>query len=161
MKRIQGNPGVKLLECTNPVKNKWRIRWDVQQADEQNATYMEHEFNHKPSPDEIRSTVINWIDQQTDLAIIEGFSYQGAQVWLSTENQFNYKAAFDLAVQSQGATLPVKFKLGTTEQPVYREFNSVQELSLFYTAALAHIQQSLELGWHKKDSFDLQPYLIS
>ena len=29
MKRTEGSAVVKLLECVNPVKNKWRIRWDV------------------------------------------------------------------------------------------------------------------------------------
>lgn len=45
--------------------------------------------------------------------------YQGALVWLSRENQINYKAAFDLAMQfgGQHGTLPVTFKLGTTEDP--------------------------------------------
>ena len=38
-------------------------------------------------------------------------------VWLSSENQFNYKAAYDLAVQTGGATLPVTFKFGTDEVP--------------------------------------------
>ena len=30
MKRVEGSAGVSLLECTNPVKNKWRIRWGVE-----------------------------------------------------------------------------------------------------------------------------------
>ena len=30
MNRVNGAQGVKLLECTNPVKGKWRVRWDVQ-----------------------------------------------------------------------------------------------------------------------------------
>jgi hypothetical protein len=38
-------------------------------------------------------------------------------VWLSTENQFNYKAAFDLATQTGGKSLPVTFKFGSTNNP--------------------------------------------
>ena len=30
MKRVEGSSGVSLFECVNPVKNKWRVRWDVQ-----------------------------------------------------------------------------------------------------------------------------------
>ena len=30
MIRVQGNNNVKLIECVNPMRNKWRIRWDIQ-----------------------------------------------------------------------------------------------------------------------------------
>ena len=53
MKRVEGSAGVSLLECTNPVKNKWRIRWDVQKKEDGSASYMEEEFNHKPTDEEI------------------------------------------------------------------------------------------------------------
>ena len=33
-------------------------------------------------------------------------------VWLSTENQLNFKSVYDMAVQAAGASLPVEFKLG-------------------------------------------------
>lgn len=29
MNRVNGAQGVKLFECTNPIKGKWRVRWDV------------------------------------------------------------------------------------------------------------------------------------
>ena len=31
------------MECTNPVKDKWRIRWDVQEKENGSASYMEEE----------------------------------------------------------------------------------------------------------------------
>ena len=62
------------------------------------------EFNHKPTDEEIRSTVTAWYNRETDKAILSGFIYEGIPVWLSSENQFNYKAAYDLAVQTGGRT---------------------------------------------------------
>ena len=106
---------VKLLECVNPIKNKWRVRWDVQEHDDGTADYMEAELTHKPTDEEIKDLVRKWYNQQTDAAILSGFSYEGAPVWLSQENQYNYKAAYDLAVQTDGKTLPVTFKFGTDE----------------------------------------------
>ena len=50
-----------------------------------------------------------------------------APVWLSTENQYNYKAAYDLAVQTGGETLPVTFKFGSDEQPEYHTFEKLDE----------------------------------
>ena len=40
MKRVEGSSGVSLFECVNPVKNKWRVRWDVQPSEQEgNASY--------------------------------------------------------------------------------------------------------------------------
>ena len=104
---------MKLLECINPVKDKWRVRWDVQNNDDGSADYMEAEFRGKPSDDDIKALVTDWYNEQTNQTILSGFSWNDTPVWLSTENQFNYKAAYDLAVQSGGTTLPVTFKFGT------------------------------------------------
>ena len=158
--RVQGDAGVRLLECTNPVKGKWRIRWDVQKREDGSTDYMEEEFDHRPSDEEIKETVIDWYNNQTDRAILSGFSYEGNTVWLSTENQFNYKAAYDLARQSDGATLPVKFKFGSDEKPVYRVFEDMEDLTDFYTKAMRYILETLDAGWKKKDAFDLEQYRI-
>ena len=107
MRRVEGSAGVQLMECTNPVKDKWRIRWDVQEKEDGSASYMEEEYSHKPTDEEIRTLVMSWYNSQTDAAILSGFVYKDAPVWLSTENQYNYKAAYDLAVQTGGETLPV------------------------------------------------------
>ena len=31
MQRTEGTAGVKLIECVSPARNKWRVRWDVQE----------------------------------------------------------------------------------------------------------------------------------
>lgn len=72
MKRTEGSAVVKLLECVNPVKNKWRIRWDVIVKEDGSANYMEAEFtNGKPSVDDIKRIVLDWYNEQTDQAIIQ------------------------------------------------------------------------------------------
>ena len=82
---------VKLLECVNPIKNKWRVRWDVQENGDGTADYMEVELTHKPTDEEIKDLVKKWYNQQTDAAILSGFNYEGAPVWLSQENQYNLR----------------------------------------------------------------------
>lgn len=108
----------------------------------------------------MRQLITSWSNQQTDQAILSGFSYNGALVWLSAENQLNYKMAYDLAVQTNGATLPVTFKLGSEDVPVYQQFTSLSELDAFYRAVVAHIQNALQEGWNFKDGFDFSPYDI-
>lgn len=141
------------------MRNKWRVRWDVQPSEEEGSvSYMEEEFLYKPTGDEIKLLVIGWYNQQIESKIMSGFVYNGVPVWLSQENQFNYKSAYDLAVQTDGATLPVTFKFGTDDEPVYYEFKTLDMLTDFYTKAMAFVQQTLADGWSKKDSFDLSLY---
>lgn len=161
MRRVTGNKGVLPIECVNPKKDKWRIRWDVQEHEDDSADYMEEEFDHKPTDDEIKAIVIVWYNRQTDQEILSGFEYEGNLVWLSSENQFNYKAAYDLAVQTSGATLPVTFKFGTDEQPVYRVFDTLEELTDFYVSAIRYVQETLEAGWKRKNAFDLELYKLN
>lgn len=149
---------MKLLECVNPVRNKWRVRWDVREREDGSADYMEAELTHKPTNEEIKDLVRTWYNEQTDAAILSGFNYDNAKVWLSQENQYNYKAAYDLAVQTNGKTLPVTFKFGTDETPVYRTFDTLDELADFYTKMVAYIQTTLADGWKKKDALDLSKY---
>lgn len=158
MRRIEGTAGVKLIECTHPAKNRWRIRWDVQEREDGSASYMEKEFSHKPTDDEIKQTIIGWINAQTDEAILSGFVWNDMPVWLSSENQFNYKAAYDLAVQTAGATLPVKFKFGTDDVPCYHTFQTIEELTDFYMKSIQYIQKMLDECWARKDAFNLDSY---
>ena len=90
--------------------------------------------------------------------ILSGLQYDGQMVWLSAENQANYKAAYDLAVQTQGESLPYKVKLGSEDAPVYKVFNSLQDFKAFFLAIQKHIQDTISEGWKKKDSIDWSQY---
>jgi hypothetical protein len=157
MKRVDGNPNISLIECTNPVKGLWRIRWDVQ-TNEDTTSYMEEEFDHKPTPEEVKSIVLPYYNREIESSILSGMEYEGVMVWLSTENQFNYKAAYDLAVQTQGQSLPVVFKFGTDDEPQYREFTTIDELNDFYQKSISYVLTTLQEGWKKKDGFDVTLY---
>lgn len=166
MKRIQGN-GL-LIECVNPRLQKYIVRWDVKpyiRKDEitgeevqSGYDYYEKWLNHKPTMDEVKEIVLGGMNAIIDQRILEGFEWNGMAVWLSGENQFNYKAAFDLALQTSGDNLPVTFKFGTTQEPVYHTFSEVEELMDFYTKAMGYINGVLADGWKEKDSMDWSKY---
>ena len=69
-------------------------------------------FDHKPVKEELTKLITDEINARTNRKIIEGLTWNGIPVWLSTENQLNFKSAYDMAVQAAGASLPVEFKLG-------------------------------------------------
>ena len=159
MKRYNGMIGIDVLECVNPLNDKWHVRYDIQPTGEDDGvTFAVEVVNHKPTLSEVKEIVLGFMNKQIDERILNGFEWNGMPVWLSTENQFNYKAAYDLAVQTQGASLPVTFKFGTKEEPVYHEFTDLESFTDFYTKAMAYINAQLAEGWVMKDAVDWTPY---
>lgn len=131
------------------------------------ALWYEIYFYKKPHPvvtfEEVKEAILSDINAQTDEKILSGFVWNDKPVWLSSENQFNFKAAYDLAVQTEGQSLPVKFKLGENEEgePVYHTFEDMTEFTDFYTKAIAYINQCLNEGWARKDVIDWNDYKIT
>lgn len=137
-------------------RNKWELFYGFgkDNPDDESGYNWRQKFKQKPSLADIRAIIKKTINDETDRKILEGFVWKGMPVWLSTENQFNYKAAYDLAVQTNGATLPVRFKFGTDAAPVYYTFESLEDFSNFYTLAMVHINTVLNEGWAEKDLAD-------
>jgi hypothetical protein len=114
----------------------------------------------------VKDAIIGDINARTDEKIVSGFVWNPAAggdpipVWLSTENQFNFKSAYDLAIQKNGATLPVTFKMGEHEDgtPVYHTFKTMEDADDFYVKAVAYINLCLAQGWEEKDGIDWTPY---
>ena len=125
------------------------------------GTWSEHVFKKKPSLSQIKDFILSEINKRTDELILSGFTWKNRQVWLSTENQFNYTAAYDLAVQTNGANLPQVFKFGSAKNPEYYKFNTLEELQDFYTKATSYVNQCLAVGWAKKDAIDWDLYKIN
>lgn len=124
------------------------------------GTWTEDIIKPKPSLEQIKSFILNAINKRTDEKILSGFVWNDNRVWLSSENQFNYKAAYDLAVQTNGANLPTVFKFGDNDNPTYYKFETIEELQDFYTKAMKFINEQLAIGWVKKDSINWGEYTL-
>jgi len=113
-------------------------------------------YGHKPTEEELKADIEALVNGITDGNILNGFTWSGKPVYLSTENQMNFKAAYDLAVQTEGATLPLKMKLGEDADgnAVYHTFTALSAFTDFYTKAVAYIQSALQEGWTEKDGVD-------
>lgn len=117
------------------------------------AIWQEHKFNHIPTLCEIKNVVNAYYNKLIDETILSGFTWNDMKVWLSNENQLNYKVAYDMAVQTNGSSLPVFFKFENIDgSVVYHEFKTVDEISDFYFKYVKHIQSTLMNGWKKKDN---------
>ena len=138
-------------------RNKWELIYGYGTDGVSGWTYRER-FTRKPTQDEIKEIIIAQINRNVEEKILCGLVWKDMPIWLSTENQFNYKAAYDLAVQTGGQSLPVKFKFGTDEQPVYHTFTTLDDLQEFYMTSLAFVKQVLDEGWQEKDNLDLSVF---
>ena len=109
---------------------------------------------------DIKSCIMDEINHMTQENILKTFMWAGRQVWLSQENQFNYKMAYDLAIQTNGASLPVTFKFGDSSKPLYYQFKTIDELSKFYMDMVQFINKQLEDCWRIKDSINWDDYKV-
>lgn len=116
--------------------------------------------NHKPSVSEIKDAIFDYIDNETSKRIVNTFVWNGYNVYLSTINQSNYKTAYDLAIQTNGNSLPVRFKFAKNGETAYYTFENIDEFTDFYTCMVKHINSCLSNGWDKKDSIMFDDYKI-
>ena len=140
-------------------RNKWELIYGYGTDGVSGWTYRER-FEYKPTLEEIKEIIIAQVNRNVEEKILCGLMWRDMPIWLSTENQFNYKAAYDLAVQTGGQSLPVKFKFGTDDEPCYHTFQTVEELTDFYVQSIKYIQGKLDIGWDKKDAFSLDSYRV-
>ncbi|MDH6357251.1 hypothetical protein [Parabacteroides sp. PF5-9] len=156
--RIKGTEGVKLIECINPQKNKWVIRWDVQPETEGGVSYYEYVFLKRPTLSEIKDIIINWINDSIKVEIMGGYVWREKPVWLSPENQLNYQADYLQAITTSGNSLPVKCKFGADEEPIFFTFESLEDITDFYNSYVTYIREVQNKGWDLKKNFDFSPY---
>ena len=154
MTRREGTQGVALVECTDKRRQTYIVRTDIQpkQTEESpdGVTFIQHQFDYKPTMAEVKAFVLEVIDEQVKSKIISGMEWQEKPVWLSVENQLNFAHA----------TAPVTLKIGEDADmaAIYQEFQTAAELDAFNAACNAWKQQCLTDGWAEKDAVDWEAY---
>lgn len=150
-------------ERRDGVQQIGRKRWEIFYGfgkDGDTGYNFRQTLNYKPTVSEVKQLIIDTINANTDEKILNGFVWKSIHVYLSSENQNNFKAAFDLNMQTGGLMLPVKFKLGedTEGNAMYHTFENMEDFTDFYTSAVSYINQCLNEGWAEKDSLDMSSY---
>lgn len=131
------------------------------------ATWCEIVFYKKQHPvvtlQDVKDAIIGEINSSVNKKIQSGFKWKENPVWLSSENQINFKAAYDLAVQTKGKILPMTFKIGETPEGelVYHTFGDLSEFKDFYIKEIEFINACLNEGWKLKDSINWDLYKIN
>ena len=163
-------------ECFVPIRedaSQVIVSYEKVDDGDTNAFWQEVYFwknrTSKPTIEQIKAAVLADIDRQTDEKILKECPWTvlhgsdaGKQVtlWLSAENQRNYSEGQRVAMITEGARLPMKFKVGQNEDgtAVYDIFETVEEITRFYIYGVNFINQTINEGWQRKDSIDWTPY---
>ena len=164
-KRTYGSIDPHLIERLNgDINPVYAVRSDIRKSEglagsrSYGTNYMERLFDHLPTLQEVRASVEAWIDTETEAAITGDMTWEGCAVDLSAENRQNYTAEFNLAVLTGGENLPVTVRMGTDENPVYRDFTTLTELAAFYEAVRRHVRTRQQAGWLRKAEIDYTLY---
>lgn len=162
-KRTYGSSEPHWIERLDGGK-RYAVRWDIHQSESikwargRVTNYMERLFDHLPTLQEVRRAIESWIDAETEAAITGGFTWEGHSVRLTVTDRQDYTAEFNLAVLTGGENLPVTVRLGTDENPVYRDFTTLTELAAFYEAVRRHVRTRQQAGWLRKAEIDYTLY---
>lgn len=118
----------------------------------------------------VKDAICADIDAQTDAAILNGYDWtvkhgddagKVVKVWLSKENQNNFKAKHDAAlVYPDLVKFPMTYKISedSEKNAIYEVFESIEELATFYLGGINYIQTCYEAGWAEKGAIDWEPY---
>lgn len=142
-------------------EKNWTLIYGVKSGSEDGYSFRKN-YGYKPTAQELHQDIDELINNITDKKILNGFVWEDMSVYLSQENQMNFKAIHDIVVQSVGKSiLPITFKLSEDEsgEPIYHKFNTKDEISDFYLKAVSFIHTTLEKGWEEKDSVNIEELL--
>lgn len=123
------------------------------------------QLEHRPTLNDARIVIEGHIDANTDEKILCGYEWtvrhgddagKTVKVWLSNENQNNFKAKHDAAITyPDKVKFPVTYKISQdseTGNAIYEEFADIEELATFYLGGLDYIENVVNAGWRKKDA---------
>ena len=168
-------------EITHFGNDFYRVEWDYEPIkinsygsedsdvetidDDTYASWMQETFKRKPELDEIKSMVFSYFDEKTENKIINGFEWTGrngevVKLFLTHENRHIYKDEYELAVQTNGSSLPFTFGYGDDSEPLYYEITTVEEFSNFYSSITNYIDTCTSEGESEKDGIDWSKYQI-
>lgn len=139
----------------NVGRNKYDLFYGYGE-DEQGGWNYYQRLTHCPTWEEVKTALIDCINEHTKKKILTGFEWQGESVWLSDENQRDFMMMEKLT--DENYPLEVKINEDAEGNPKYYTFVSAEEFTVFSTQASQHVIDTLRAGWTEKDSLDKSTY---
>lgn len=147
----------RLLECVNHYADKWAIRWDVVQTEDE-WKWQEAWVKPKPTIEEIGSFIYQKSKEEEQSVMNAGFVWEGMRIKMDDENQANFKQQFDLQL---AGIFPIdaKYFFGEQSEIVY-SFDSREKLQEWILAMAMFKAQTKEAYIVKRNSINLEDYSL-
>lgn len=144
------------IECINPRRDRWAVRWDIHQKQDAGWFASEVVVDHRPTVEEIREIITAHIDATTQNDIVNGFSWKGKPVKLTDTAQRNFLFAV-FTVDRTGEIDREQF-VGLLDAQTDAE--AADELADMVSAIWEHIQQKRADGIAAKNAVDFSKYAL-
>ena len=122
------------------------------------AEWVETILQKDASFEEIKDIILNYYNSIIKKEIISGFVWKGHKVWLSEENQINYKSLYDLLKDEGKEKINIVLKFGDDINIEYYKMTSLKEFKTFYIDYLSYIKETIKNGWEIKDKINWDLY---
>lgn len=142
------------IECISPRRDKWATRWNHHLDPEKGWVALEAVTIGRPSVEEIRAAVGEYIDGQTQENIVNGFSWNGKPVRLTDTAQRNFLFAV-YTLDRTGEIDRASF-IGLLEADT--DAAAADELGDMVAAMWKHISKCRSIGIERKKAMDYTPY---
>ena len=149
----------KYIKCTNHISNKWIISFDIVKYDEETYTYKQFKFSHKPTIEEVKEVITQYYNEKANNEIINGFKWNDMNIWLSLENQINYKAIYDLININENLVFPLHLKFHKNGEDIIYTFETKDEYLDFYSNQIIYVKDILQTYWDVKSNIDYNNYI--
>lgn len=138
-------------------RNKYELIYGFCKDNENDETGWNYRlrFNHFPTPDEIKSAIIETVEQEYAEKLCCGLEWNGLRVEYTEERKSDLTGLI-VALQGGLIQLPITLNLGTTQKgaPVFHEFTTAEELASVAVALSNHKISICEQEWNEKYSID-------
>lgn len=138
-------------------RNKYELIYGFGKDNENDETGWNYRlrFNHFPTPDEIKSAIIETVEREYAEKLRCGLEWNGLRVEYTEERKSDLTGLI-VALQGSLIQLPITLNLGTAQNgaPVFHEFTTAEELASVAVALSNHKISVCEQEWNEKYSID-------
>ena len=153
-KKIQCSGTLAPIECINPKRDRWAVRWNHQQEEGESWTALEAVTEGKPTKAEVETAISKHIDEETQQGIINGFVWNDKPVKLTDSTQRNFLfAAYSLDHTGEIDRAEFSGILAATT-----DAEAADELRDIVAAMWQHIKTQRRKGINRKSEFDFSQF---